>query len=111
MRSLLFVHGDSEKKLAKAQSCGADVLILDLRLPSLSGLSILQRLRADAETVAMPVIVVSGAVDFEARAALGRRSQRADSILEKPLDLGRLFDEVEQAAWSAPRPAAAVGPT
>src|SRR4029079_19474199 len=30
MRSLLFVPGDSEKKLAKAQSCGADVLILDL---------------------------------------------------------------------------------
>jgi citrate lyase subunit beta/citryl-CoA lyase len=30
MRSLLFVPGDSEKKLAKAMSCGADVLILDL---------------------------------------------------------------------------------
>jgi citrate lyase subunit beta/citryl-CoA lyase len=30
MRSLLFVPGDSEKKLAKAQGCGADVLILDL---------------------------------------------------------------------------------
>ncbi|HVT56579.1 MAG TPA: CoA ester lyase [Xanthobacteraceae bacterium] len=30
MRSLLFVPGDSEKKLAKAESCGADVLILDL---------------------------------------------------------------------------------
>ena len=30
MRSLLFVPGDSEKKLAKAQDCGADVVILDL---------------------------------------------------------------------------------
>jgi citrate lyase subunit beta/citryl-CoA lyase len=30
MRSLLFVPGDSEKKLAKAQGCGADVVILDL---------------------------------------------------------------------------------
>jgi citrate lyase subunit beta/citryl-CoA lyase len=30
MRSLLFVPGDSEKKLAKAQSFGADVIILDL---------------------------------------------------------------------------------
>lgn len=30
MRSLLFVPGDSEKKLAKAPGCGADVLILDL---------------------------------------------------------------------------------
>ena len=30
MRSLLFVPGDSEKKLAKAQGCGADAVILDL---------------------------------------------------------------------------------
>ena len=30
MRSLLFVPGDSEKKLAKAQASGADVLIADL---------------------------------------------------------------------------------
>lgn len=30
MRSLLFVPGDSEKKLAKALSCGADVLLVDL---------------------------------------------------------------------------------
>jgi len=30
MRSLLFVPADSERKLAKAPACGADVLILDL---------------------------------------------------------------------------------
>ena len=30
MRSLLFVPGDSEKKLAKADGVAADVLILDL---------------------------------------------------------------------------------
>lgn len=30
MRSLLFVPGDSEKKLAKGLACGADVLIIDL---------------------------------------------------------------------------------
>lgn len=30
MRSLLFVPGDSERKMAKARDCGADALILDL---------------------------------------------------------------------------------
>ena len=29
-RSLLFVPGDSERKLAKALDCGADALIIDL---------------------------------------------------------------------------------
>ena len=30
LRSLLFVPGDSERKLARARECGADALILDL---------------------------------------------------------------------------------
>ncbi|NDG16592.1 MAG: CoA ester lyase, partial [Betaproteobacteria bacterium] len=45
LKSLLFVPGDSEKKLAKAESTGADALLLDLedavsqdRLPVARGL-------------------------------------------------------------------------
>jgi citrate lyase subunit beta/citryl-CoA lyase len=30
LRSLLFVPGDSERKIARARDCGADALILDL---------------------------------------------------------------------------------
>ena len=30
MKSLLFVPADSERKLAKAESCGADALAIDL---------------------------------------------------------------------------------
>ncbi|MEN9289931.1 MAG: hypothetical protein RL317_1554, partial [Pseudomonadota bacterium] len=30
LRSLLFIPGDSEKKLAKIAGCGADAVILDL---------------------------------------------------------------------------------
>ena len=35
MRSLLFVPADSERKLAKAPACGADVLVLDPALDRL----------------------------------------------------------------------------
>ncbi|MFN6935715.1 MAG: aldolase/citrate lyase family protein, partial [Tsuneonella sp.] len=30
LRSLLFIPGDSDKKLAKVAGCGADAVILDL---------------------------------------------------------------------------------
>ena len=30
MRSLLFIPGDSDKKLAKVAGCGADAVILDI---------------------------------------------------------------------------------
>jgi two-component system response regulator (stage 0 sporulation protein F) len=101
----VFQAADGAAALRVAERQSPDVVVLDLKLPALSGLAVLQRLRAQAETASLPVIVVSAAVDLDVRAALGRRSQRADSILEKPLDVGRLFHEVEQAAWSTPRPA------
>jgi hypothetical protein len=40
---------------------------------------------------------MSGVLDFDTQASLAHRSARADSVLEKPLDLGPLFEEV--VAW------------
>jgi CheY-like chemotaxis protein len=74
-----------------------DVLVLDLWLPWRSGLEVLRNIRTSSETAHMPVIVVSGALDFEVRATLAHPDERADGVLEKPLDVGRLFAEVERA--------------
>jgi DNA-binding response OmpR family regulator len=83
---------------------GPDVLVLDLQLPWESGLDVLRQLRASAETAGLAVIVVSGALDMEARARLARRTERADGVLEKPLDVGQLCEVVEDVAWSSPSP-------
>jgi DNA-binding response OmpR family regulator len=43
------------------------------------------------------MIVMSGALDWETRQRLSRLAERADDVIEKPVDVGRLFQRVEQA--------------
>jgi CheY-like chemotaxis protein len=74
-----------------------DVVVLDLNLPELSGLDVLHELRTRKQMLNLPVIVMSGALDGETRQRLSRLSERADDVIEKPLDVGRLFECLEQA--------------
>jgi CheY-like chemotaxis protein len=74
-----------------------DAVVLDLNLPELSGLDVLHELRTGKQLLNLPVIVMTGALDGETRQRLSRPPERADDVLEKPVDVGRLFACLEQA--------------
>jgi CheY-like chemotaxis protein len=82
--------------LALVEQEAPDVVVLDLNLPEMSGLDVLHALRNSERTFELPVIVVSGTVDGEAIKRLSRLAERADDVLEKPVDVGLLFERVEQ---------------
>lgn len=72
------------------------LVLLDLKLPSLSGAEVIARLRADPRTATVPVVVLSGSVgphDIEACYAAG-----ASSFLFKPADFAALEDLVRSVA-------------
>lgn len=77
-----------ELGLALAREHAPDLILLDLDLPDMSGLDVLQRLRGDPKTLAIPVIVISA----DATEASRQRAMavEATTYLTKPLDL-RLF--------------------
>ncbi len=83
--------------LALVEAETPDAVVLDLNLPELSGLDVLHELRARQQTLNLPVIVMSGALDGETRQRLSRPSERADDVIEKPVDVGRLFESLEHA--------------
>ena len=56
-------------------------MILDLSMPDLDGLEVLRRMRADARTAAVPVIVHTSRLLGRAEASGSRRSAR--SLLDK----------------------------
>jgi signal transduction histidine kinase/DNA-binding response OmpR family regulator len=66
-----------------------DLIILDVLLPDLNGWSILQRLKADPDTCAIPVLMLTICPDAENGFILG-----AASVLSKPVDLKSLADEM-----------------
>lgn len=51
--------GSGQEGLAKAQAQQTDVILLDVMMPEMDGLTTLQKLRANAETQHVPVILLT----------------------------------------------------
>lgn len=70
-----------------AQSPRPHVVLLDLRLPKLSGLEVLRELRASSTFRAVPVVVLTtSAAERDVR---GAYAQYVNSYLVKPIDFGQ----------------------
>ena len=53
------IAADGLAALEKARSVQPDIIFLDIRLPKLDGLSVLERLRQDPATERIPVVILS----------------------------------------------------
>jgi len=72
-----------------------DLLLLDLAMPGGTGVMALERLRASAKTVDLPVIVVTGTLQEQSRKRLEELGVKA--IVTKPPDLEALAALMEEA--------------
>lgn len=71
-----------------------DVVLLDLKLPRVDGLEVLRRMRADARTAVVPVVVLTSSNQDED--VLRSYQLGANSYVRKPVD----FDEFLEAVKS-----------
>lgn len=78
-----------EEALAKARQEKPDLITLDIRLPDIDGFEVLQRLKSDAETADIPVVILSIVPDRGDGFRLG-----AVDYVTKPVDEGRLLSAV-----------------
>ena len=83
------------------QSCRYATLLLDMRLPDASGLSLLRSLRGAPNTRRLPVIVVSGSLEGRVEAA----ELQITDWLDKPVNLARLGRAVQTALIQTVGPA------
>ncbi len=86
--------------LELAQRSVPDLVLLDLGLPDISGAEVLARLRADAMTGTIPVVVVSADATGSQRRRL--LAAGAAAYLTKPLEVGLFFSTVEQTLRANP---------
>lgn len=68
------------------------VVLLDINLPRLSGLEVLGRLRADARTKLLPVVILTSS--DEERDRLKSYENGANSFVRKPLDFTEFAETV-----------------
>ena len=71
-----------------------DLILLDLHLPDLRGQEVLERLRNDAVTRDIPVVIISA--DATARQINQLKAAGARSYLTKPLDISEFFRVIDE---------------
>jgi two-component system, cell cycle response regulator DivK len=91
--------GDAERGIALAREHRPDAILMDIQLPGIDGVEALGRLRAAAETAAIPVAALT---------AFAMKSDRERLLaagfcdyLEKPIDVRALPDRVRRVIDSA----------
>ncbi|HEX2214013.1 MAG TPA: response regulator [Mycobacterium sp.] len=72
-----------------------DLVILDVRLPDVSGWDILQALKLDSHTVNIPVLICSAAVQ-ELRTLEGQLARMGIDILIKPFAIDTLLEKARR---------------
>jgi DNA-binding response OmpR family regulator len=84
---------DGAVVLETVRQVHADLLILDVMMPGLSGIEVFDRVRADKDVRDMPVLFVTAAtVDFQRQF----RDRRISDVIAKPFDLNDLLAKVRK---------------
>ncbi len=91
----VLVAQDGVEGLLVAQTESPDLIIMDLSLPRVDGWEVSRRLKADANTSAIPIIALTAhamSTDKEKALAAG-----CDDFDTKPIDFARLLQKIDDA--------------
>jgi two-component system response regulator len=91
--ALDYVYGEGQYAGRVASQLPA-VVLLDLKLPKLSGLEVLQRLRGDPRTRLVPIVVLTSSSEEEDM--LKSYQFGANSYVRKPVEFGAFASAVSQ---------------
>ncbi len=91
----VFVAGNGEEGLRLAQQEHPNLILLDLRLPGMSGWDILMALKTDRKLQKIPVIIMTATVPDSEEYKI--RGMRTAGYLVKPFTVDEQLRQVKQA--------------
>ena len=93
-------NGEEAVRLAQAERPA--LVLMDIQLPGIDGMEALRRLRADAETRAIPVVAVTASAMTQDRATI--MAAGFDGYQSKPISVRPFLAAVREALDRGPRP-------
>lgn len=98
-RDVLQYHGfatveatNGEDGIVLARERRPGVILMDIQLPGIDGVTALQRIREDAETERIPIIAMTASVMKEDRERFDKAG--FDGFITKPIDVKKFPDQV-----------------
>jgi two-component system response regulator len=73
------------------------LILLDLKLPKVDGLTVLREIRKDARTCVIPVVILTSS--REERDIIDGYQLGVNSYIQKPVDFDKFRDTVRQLGW------------
>ena len=86
---------NGQQGLSLARKSPPSVILLDMHLPQMDSLSILQTLKETPQTADVPVIGMIGSSDLKINAQARMLALGASDVIIKPLDLEQLIQEIQ----------------
>jgi two-component system response regulator len=93
IEALDYLFGTGEHRERDASGL-PQLVLLDLKLPRLDGLQVLERMRDNPRTKLLPVVILTSST--EPRDLVGGYSHGANSYIRKPVDFQEFVDTVRQ---------------
>src|SRR5580698_11333620 len=87
----LFGTGDHVGRDTRIQP---GLILLDINLPKVNGIDVLKRIRADARTMMLPVVILTTSV--EDRDLCAAYMNHVNSYIRKPMDFDQFADAIDQ---------------
>lgn len=84
---------DGKTGLLMARKGSPDVILLDICMPKMSGLEVLEILKKDYPLSEIPVIMFSGLLDEATKTECNY--QYSEEFIEKPVDLAQLKERID----------------
>jgi len=94
-------HITAEEAIKAVSKDKPDLILLDLRLPGMDGMSFVKKLKGGAETRRIPIVVVTAFPNLFNKAEL--LAAGCDAYLSKPIDTRTLSQKLAEAAGRSSR--------
>jgi two-component system, cell cycle response regulator DivK len=91
---------DGADGVSQAQAHRPDVILMDISLPVMNGWEAIRRIRALAETHAIPIIALTAHVFLEDRTRA--ESAGCSAFVSKPIDMSVLVEQIHLACAKGP---------